>query len=42
MYIEGCLKQVRDGGTKSTYENDKVKIVAYKVGGLTRIDVKEK
>jgi hypothetical protein len=41
-HIVEAYKAVSNGGSKSQYENESVKVTAYRVGQIIRIDVKEK
>ena len=41
--IEAALtKVIKEGVTKSQTENDSFKITVYRVGGVVRVDIKEK
>lgn len=40
--IIDCYKRVESGGSKSQYEDKNVKVTAYRVGNVIRIDVNKK
>lgn len=40
--IVECYEKVQGGAQKSQYETESVKITAYRVGQIVRIDIKEK
>lgn len=41
-HVKQCYLTVVKGGTKVSYENDKLSVTAYRVGVTIRIDIKVK
>jgi hypothetical protein len=41
-HIVEAYEAISNGGSKSQYENESVKVTAYRVGQIIRIDIKEK
>lgn len=41
-HINSAIETIKKGGMKTTYEDTFLKITAYRVGEVIRVDIKEK
>jgi hypothetical protein len=40
--LKSCIETIERGGSKTSYEDTFIKITAYKVGEIIRVDIKNK